>query len=101
MQWVFGASSLEDFLEKTAGMRLEGVVERIRVPFLITHGEGDRQIPVAYAHEQYEHAVASPKRELRIFTQEEGAAEHIGIDNLPHVAQFTADWISETFAELG
>lgn len=100
VQWVFGATSLDDFLEKTKGMRLEGVVDRIRVPFLITHGIGDRQIPVAYAQEQYDHAVNSPKRELRIFTQEEGGAEHIGIDNMPHVAQFTADWITETFAQL-
>ena len=38
---------------------------------------------------------------LYIFTQEEGGAEHIGLDNLPYVGEFTADWIAETFAELG
>jgi fermentation-respiration switch protein FrsA (DUF1100 family) len=69
------------------------------VPFLITHGAGDRQIPLEYAHRSYEQAVASPKRELRVFTAEEGGAEHIGLDHLPHVSTFTADWVAATFAE--
>lgn len=101
VQWVFGAADRDDFFEKAKDMTLEGVVEKITVPFLITHGIGDRQISVDYAHRQYEAAVGSPKRELRVFTQEEGGAEHIGIDNMPYVGQFTADWIAETFAELG
>ena len=100
VHWVFGASDMDDFIEKTKGMRLEGVIDKITVPFLITHGIGDRQIPVEYAHQEYEGAVNSPKRELRIFTQEEGGAEHIGLDNMPYVGEFTADWIAETFAEL-
>ncbi|GGH33606.1 alpha/beta hydrolase family protein [Microbacterium album] len=100
VQWVFGASDLDDFFERTRGMTLDGVVDRISVPFLVTHGIGDRQISVDYAHAQYEAAVNSPKRELRIFTQEEGGAEHIGLDNMPYVAQYTADWIAETFAGL-
>jgi fermentation-respiration switch protein FrsA (DUF1100 family) len=69
------------------------------VPFLIAHGENDRQIPVEYAHRSYEQAVNSPKRELRIFTPEEGATEHIGLDHLPHVSTFIADWVADTFAE--
>jgi dienelactone hydrolase len=100
VQWVFGASDLDDFLAKTKGMTLEGVVEHITVPFLVTHGIGDRQISVDYARAEYEHAVNSPKRELRIFDEVEGGAEHIGLDNMPYVAQWTADWIAETFAEL-
>ncbi|MDQ1204826.1 S9 family peptidase [Microbacterium sp. SORGH_AS_0862] len=99
VRWVFGAVDDADFLAKTKNMRLEGVVEQITVPFLVTHGEGDRQIPVSYAYDEYEAAVNSPKRELRIFTQEEGGAEHIGIDNLAYVGEFTAEWIAETFAD--
>jgi hypothetical protein len=37
---------------------LDGVVPEIKVPFLVTHGARDRQIPLAYAHAQYEAAVA-------------------------------------------
>lgn len=99
--WVWGASDMDDFIRKTKGMHLNGVVEQITMPFLITHGGGDRQINVKYAHQSYEQAVNSPKRELRIFDGPEGGAEHISIDNLPYVAGIIADWIAETFGELG
>ena len=56
--------------------------------------------PVSPAHRSYEQAVNSPKRELRIFTPEEGATEHIGLDHLPHVSTFIADWVADTFTEL-
>lgn len=59
-----------------------------------------RQTPVQYAHRSYEQAVNSPKRELRLFTPEEEASEHIGLDHLPHVSTFIADWVADTFAEL-
>ena len=45
-------------------------------------------------------AVNSPKRELQVFTPEEGATEHIGLDHLPHVGAFTADWIEDTLRDL-
>jgi len=98
--WVWGASDMDDFVDKTRDMHLNGVVERIRVPFLITHGANDRQIPVKYAHESYEQAVNSPKRELRIFDEPEGGTEHISIDNMIYVAGIIADWVAETVGEL-
>nr|WP_314841425.1 prolyl oligopeptidase family serine peptidase [uncultured Microbacterium sp.] len=97
--WVWGAADMDDFVEKTRGMHLNGVVERITAPYLITHGVGDRQIAVKYAHQSYEQAVNSEKRELRLFDDPEGGTEHISIDNLPYVAGIIADWIAETFAE--
>ena len=35
-----------------------------------------------------------------MFTPEEGATEHIGLDHLPHVSTFVADWVADVFAEL-
>jgi len=99
--WVWGENDIDTFIKNTERVNLEGIVEQITCPFLITHGENDRQINVAYAHRSYEQAVNSPKRELRIFTPEEGATEHVGLDHLPHVGAFTADWIEDTFVELG
>jgi dienelactone hydrolase len=98
--WVWGCDDLDSFITMSADVHLDGVVENITVPFLITHGENDRQIPVAYAHRSYEQAVNSPKRELRIFTAEEGGAEHVSLDHLPHASAFVADWVNETFAEM-
>jgi dienelactone hydrolase len=98
--WVWGQHDLREFIEFADQVSLEGVVEKITVPFLITHGANDRQIPLEYAHRSYAQATASPKRELRVFTAEEGGAEHIGLDHLPYVSGFTADWVAGTFAEL-
>ena len=98
--WVWGQPDVETFIEFAQDIHLDGVVEKITVPFLVAHGEGDRQIPVAYAHRSYEQATASPKRELRIFTAEEGATEHIGLDHLSHVGAFIADWVADTFGEV-
>jgi fermentation-respiration switch protein FrsA (DUF1100 family) len=71
------------------------VVEQITVPFLICHGANDRQIPLEYAHRSYDQAVDSPHRELRIFSAEEGGAEHIGLDHLPYVSAYVADWVRD------
>jgi dipeptidyl aminopeptidase/acylaminoacyl peptidase len=96
--WVWGHTDLREFIEFADAVHLDGVVERITVPFLVAHGAGDRQIPLEYAHRSYHQAVNSPKRELRVFTAEEGATEHIGLDHLPHVSTFIADWVADTFA---
>jgi len=98
--WVWGETDLDTFIEKAGRINLNGVVEQITCPLLITHGEGDRQINVAYAHQSFEQAVNTPRKELRIFTPEEGGTEHCGLDHLPHVAAFTADWIEDTLADL-
>ncbi|WP_435156705.1 alpha/beta hydrolase family protein [Amycolatopsis sacchari] len=94
--WVWGHDDLEKFLDFADGVHLDGVVEKITVPFLICHGENDRQIPLAYAHRSYEQAVNSPNRQLRIFGGDEGATEHIGLDHLPHVSTYIADWVADT-----
>lgn len=98
--WVWGQPDVDTFIEMADGVHLDGIVEKIEVPFLIAHGENDRQIPLAYAHRSYEQATASPKRELRVFTSAEGGAEHIGLDHLPHVSTFISDWVADTFTAL-
>lgn len=96
VHWVFGADSMEDFLKKSADMHLDGVMEKIRVPFLVTHGEKDRQISVDYAHRSHEQLVNSPRRELKIFTSREGGVEHVGADNMTFGRDYIADWFADT-----
>ena len=97
VMWVFGKPDIDTFMKWAPAMCLDGVVEKIRVPFLVTHGAGDRQIPVEYAHHSYDQAVNSPKRELRIFTPEDFAIEHCEADNGTVACDYIADWIAETF----
>jgi pimeloyl-ACP methyl ester carboxylesterase len=100
VMWVFGKPSIEAFMEWAPKMDLNGVVERITVPFLVTHGSNDRQIPVEYAHQSFDQAVNSPKRELKIFDQRYFEVEHCGADNGTIMRDFIADWVAETFAEM-
>lgn len=94
--WVFGAADIGDFMRKAEGMHLNGILDRIRVPFLVTHGEKDRQIALDYAHQTYDQLVNSPRRELKIFTPREGGVEHVGADNMSFARDYIADWFAET-----
>ena len=96
VMWVFGVSTMTEFLAKAEGMHLNGILDRIRVPFLVTHGEKDRQIALAYAHQTYDQLVNSPRRELKIFTKREGGVEHVGADNMSYGRDCIADWFAET-----
>ena len=95
VMWVFGQPDLETFMKWSGNMTLNGVVERITVPYLITHGVRDRQIPVSDAYLSYEQATNSSNRELRIFNDEEGSVEHCSSDNLEPSRSFVADWLAE------
>ncbi|RBY79856.1 alpha/beta hydrolase [Geodermatophilus sp. TF02-6] len=95
VQWVFGKDSLEEFMAFAPRMTLEGVVEQITVPFLVTHGEDDRQIPMEFAVPQYENAVNSPDRHLKVFTRAEGGSAHAGADNEAVPANYIADWVAD------
>jgi dienelactone hydrolase len=98
VHWAFGARDMESFLAKAQAMTLNGHLQRIRVPFLVTHGANDRQIPVIYARQTYEQLINSPRRELKIFTAREGGVEHVAADNMSFARDYIADWFAE---ELG
>jgi esterase/lipase len=55
---------MDDFEKLWDRITLDDVVDKITVPYLITHGVNDRQIPVADAHRSYEQAAqrANPRR---------------------------------------
>jgi dienelactone hydrolase len=96
VRWVWGASDQEDFMRIAGNVHLDGVLDRIRVPFLVTHGQKDSQIPLHWAERTYEQLVNSPKRELKIFTEREGGVQHSSFDNSANAGAYIADWVAET-----
>ena len=96
VQWVWGARDMEEFMQIAQNVHLDGVVERIKVPFLVTHGSKDSQIPLHWAERTYEQLVNSPKRELKIFTEREGGVQHSSFDNSANAGAYIADWVAET-----
>lgn len=100
VQWVWGCNDLDAFLDLAPRITLRGVADKISVPFLVVHGEHDRQISVQYAHDLYNDLVSSPRRELKVFGDREGGVEHCSVDNIPVVRDYICDWISETVTTL-
>jgi len=96
VMWAFGAGDMDEFLEKSQGMNLNGHMDRIKVPFLVTHGAQDRQISVSYVDDLYGQLINSPRREKVIFTAREGGVEHVGADNMSYGRDCIADWFAET-----
>ena len=96
VMWAFGAKDMDEFLSLSKDMNLNGHMDRIKVPFLVTHGAQDRQISLSYADDLYEQLVNSPRREKVIFTEREGGVEHVGADNMAYGRDCIADWFAET-----
>jgi len=96
VRWVWGARDMDEFFDIAENVHLNGVLEHVKVPFLVTHGEQDSQIPLHWAQRTYEQLVHSPKRELKIFTDREGGVQHSSFDNSANAGAYIADWVAET-----
>ena len=79
--WIVGAGTLEEALKRLEPFRLDGVVQKMRCPFLLVHGADDEQIPLEDAQALYD-ACGSKDKTLRVFTAEEGGAQHCQRDYL-------------------
>lgn len=93
--WYYGAKTTDEAYDKIAKMTLEGIVDRITCPLLVVHGAADRQVPLEQAERTVREAVNSSRSELRIFTAEEGGAEHVGGDLFSPTIDYVADWVAE------
>lgn len=94
--WVFGKDSVEEILEESAKLTLEGVLHRIECPILVVHGENDRQIKLEQARQTVAECTSSPKAELYVHTLADGGAEHCSVDNPKLTIEVMSDWIAET-----
>jgi dienelactone hydrolase len=90
--WVLGVESVDEAIRKLVDFKHDGVVGDLKCPLLITHGEGDAQIPVEDARRLYE-AAGSPEKTLRVFSREEGGAQHCQIDYSIRGVTYIADWL--------
>ncbi|WP_211289433.1 alpha/beta hydrolase family protein [Luteimicrobium subarcticum] len=95
VQWVWGAKDLDDFFEIAEHVHLDGILDRIRVPFLVTHGEHDKQIPLEYAHRTYDQLTSSPDPALVVFTDRTGGTAHSSVDNGSVATDVISDWVAE------
>jgi dienelactone hydrolase len=91
-RWVVGAPDNATALEWSERFTLEGIAQRIECPFLVLHGEDDRVVPLAEAKKLFE-KVGSKRKHIRIFTAEEGGAEHCQVDHRQLGIDYIGDWL--------
>jgi dienelactone hydrolase len=95
VRWVWGGNDVDEFMKIAENVHLDGILDRIKVPFLVTHGEKDAQIPVHWARRTFEQLINSPDRELKIFSEREGGVQHSSFDNSANAGAYIADWVAE------
>jgi len=94
LPWNTTTSTPEEALAALEPFKLDGVAQQITCPFLLCHGEDDQQIPLSDALKLFE-AVSSEDKTLRVFTGEEGGAQHCHLDNISVAAPVIFDWIAD------
>jgi dienelactone hydrolase len=92
--WIFGVETYDEALEKLRPFKLDGVVQKMTCPFLITHGSQDEQVTMADAQNLLD-AAGSKDKTLRVYTPEEGGAQHCQRDYLPLVVADMWNWAEE------
>jgi len=95
--WIFNVASRDAAMKCLEGFRLDGVVQKITCPFLMVHGEGDEQIPLAIAQQCFD-AVGSKRKTLKVFTRAEGGYHHCQIDNVSIGVAYMWDWVESVLS---
>jgi alpha-beta hydrolase superfamily lysophospholipase len=92
--WVHGVDNLRDYLRSAELFTLEGRVELIRCPTLLTMAQDD---DLAAGTPALFDALSCPKTLMR-FSADEGAGEHCEMKNRSLLNRRTLDWLDEQFA---
>lgn len=92
--WVCGVNTYEEALKRLEPFRLDGIAQRVECPFLLMHGAEDAQVSNEDAQKMFD-AIGSRDKTLRVFTADEGGAQHCQRDYLPPACEVLADWLEE------
>ena len=94
LQWVLGVDSQEAALKVLEGFRLDGIVQKMQCPFLLVHGAGDEQIPLATAQKCFD-AVGSHQKTFKVFTKGEGGFHQCQVDDITIGVHYMGDGIAD------
>lgn len=92
LMFITGADSLEQALERIEHFKVVEFAERIQCPFLLVHGSEDQQISLEDAHAAFQ-VIGSKRKELKIFSGEDGGTQHCQLDNPLPALHYIADWL--------
>ncbi|WP_158309699.1 alpha/beta hydrolase family protein [Saccharopolyspora spinosa] len=82
---------------RLADFKLSDHLHELKCALLVFHGEHDVQVPLWTAERTYERAINASSRELRVFTEAEGGAQHCQADMFSQATDLIADWSARFF----
>jgi len=94
LPWVLGVKDMDAAVEAVKRFSLVDCAKHIACPLLVTHGVNDRLAAPEDAHKLCA-AVGSRNKSVKLFTPEEGGAEHCHVDNRQVGIDYVADWLTQ------
>lgn len=94
--WKSGATDVQDFIARTAGMQADAA--RVKIPFLSLLGGGESSVFSAQAHAWHAGIASSRKRFVELDAAS-GADGHVQVANRGRLVQECAAWMDEIFQE--
>ena len=94
--WACGVNNYDDALKKIENFKLDGVAQKVTCPFMLMHGAADAQVSMAEAQKLFD-TIGSKDKTFRVFTEEEGGAQHCQRDYVTRAVDVVADWLDEKF----
>jgi alpha-beta hydrolase superfamily lysophospholipase len=91
---IVGAADFDQALKILEPFNLREAAPNISCDILLVHGEDDRQTSLENARALFA-AIGSPRKQLRVYTREEGGAGHVQLDRQEPAASLIADWFSD------
>lgn len=97
IKWVFGAKTMAEAAEIAKPFKLEGVLDKMKCPYLIIHG-GHDVLGVETVRTVYDYAIKhGVNATLRLTSEEETGAEHCQHDNPTLGQELMLDWLADVF----
>ncbi|MFB7668924.1 alpha/beta fold hydrolase [Kitasatospora sp. NPDC056138] len=93
--WTFGASSVADYIRRTADYTLDGVAQLIDCPTLILDAENDQFF---HGQPQRVQAALTCPHTLITLPEAEGAGEHCHMGAMSRFQQTAFDWLDTTLS---
>lgn len=94
LMFITGTSNMQDAIARIADFKVEPFARRIDKPFLIMHGEEDRQVPLTDARAMLS-CIGSDDKEMVVFDGANGGAAHTQFDNHRPALHVAADWMQQ------
>ncbi|MBS1861401.1 MAG: prolyl oligopeptidase family serine peptidase [Actinobacteria bacterium] len=91
MTSLFGTETIGEAREVMKTFSLRGILDQVRCPTLVIHGEDDRSVPVSHAQRTYDELTC--EKELMLIPSGTPGSAHCQQDDLSMANELIFDWV--------